>query len=268
MADNQEVIYYITGESKAQVENSPFIEGLKKRNLEVLYMTDPIDEHAVQQLKEYDGKKLMNITKDNLDMGDSEDEKKKLEEQKSKFEGLCKSMKEILGDKVEEVLVGTRMVDSPASLVTTEYGWSANMQRIMKAQVLRDSQMSSFMVGKKKMEINPNHSIMVELQKKFEADSSDRTVRDLVWLLFETAMLTSGFTLDNPITFAGRIHNLIKLGLSIDADDDDDSDDDAADNAAADKAADSKKDPTKPSKKDDKLPNLDNLNQSAMEEVD
>jgi len=268
MPDSQEVIYYITGESKAQVENSPFIEGLKKRNLEVLYMTDPIDEHAVQQLKEYDGKKLMNITKDNLDMGDSEDEKKKLEEQKSKFEGLCKSMKEILGDKVEEVLVGTRMVDSPASLVTTEYGWSANMQRIMKAQVLRDSQMSSFMVGKKKMEINANHTIMIELQKKFEADSSDRTVRDLVWLLFETAMLTSGFSLDNPITFAGRIHNLIKLGLSIDDADDDDSDDDIDDKKDGKKDDDSKKDPTKPSKKDDKLPNLDNLNQSAMEEVD
>merc|ERR1711990_342248 len=125
------------------------------------------------------------------------------EEEKSAFEALCKKMKEILGDNVEDVIVGERMVDSPASLVTTEYGWSANMQRIMKAQVLRDNQMSSFMIGKKKMEVNPNHSIMVELKKKFDANASDRTVKDLVWLLFETAMLTSGLTLEDPVVFAG-----------------------------------------------------------------
>merc|ERR1712038_628482 len=124
---------------------------LKIGNLEVLYMVDPIDEHAVQQMKEYDGKKLVNVTKEGLDLALSEDEKKKAEEEKASFEKLCKKMKEILGDKIEEVLIGDRMVDSPATLVTTEYGWSANMQRIMKAQVLRDSQMSSFMVGKKKM---------------------------------------------------------------------------------------------------------------------
>jgi len=142
------------------------------------------------------------------------------------------------------------MVDSPASLVTTEFGWSANMQRIMKAQVLRDNQMSSFMVGKKKMQVNPDHTIMIELNKKFSADASDRTVKDLVWLLFETASLTSGFTLEDPVVFAGRIHKLIKLGLSIDADDDDEEEDEevAADN--------------------EDLPDLDNLDQSAMEEVD
>merc|ERR1712062_416102 len=219
MGESQEVIYYITGESKAQVENSPFMEALKKRNLEVLYMTDPIDEHAVQQLKEYDGKKLVNVTKEGLDLGLTEEEKKKAEEEKASFEKLCKKMKEILGDKVEEVLLGERMVDSPATLVTTEYGWSANMQRIMKAQVLRDGQMSSFMVGKKKMEINAKHAICKELKKKIEADEGDRTAKDLVNLLYETALLTSGFTLDEPVQYASRIYKLIKLGLSIDDDD-------------------------------------------------
>merc|ERR1712066_1128242 len=180
MPEKQEQIFYISAESKALAENSPFMEALKKRNFEVLYMTDPIDEHAVQQLKEYDGKKLVNVTKEGLDLGLSADEKAAFEEKKASYEALCKKMKEILGDKVEDVLVGDRMVDSPASLVTTEYGWSANMQRIMKAQVLRDNQMSSFMVGK----------------KKIDANASDRTVKDLVWLLFETAMLTSGFTLE------------------------------------------------------------------------
>jgi molecular chaperone HtpG len=249
MKETQESIYYITGESKATVENSPFLEALKKRDLEVIYMTDPIDEHAVQQLKEYDGKKLVNVTKEGLDLGLSEDEKKSFEEKKTAFEGLCKKMKEILGDKVEEVMIGDRMIESPASLVTTEYGWSANMQRIMKAQVLRDSQMSSFMVGKKKLEINPNHTIMLELQKKFAANASDRTVKDLVWLLFETAMLTSGFTLDDPVTFATRIHKLIKLGLSIDEDDDDEDEEVEAEAEEA-------------------LPTLEEVEDNAMEEVD
>merc|ERR1712113_397051 len=175
--------------------------------------------------KEYDGKKLVNVTKEGLDLGLNDDEKAAFEEKKAGFEPLCKKMKEILGDNVEDVIVGDQMVDSPASLVTTEFGWSANMQRIMKAQVLRDSQMSSFMVGKKKMQVNPDHTIMIELNKKFSADASDRTVKDLVWLLFETALLTSGFTLEDPVTFAGRIHKLIKLGLYIDADDDDEDDD-------------------------------------------
>merc|ERR1711994_880784 len=245
MKETQEVIYYITGESKDAVANSPFLEALKKRDLEVIYMTDPIDEHAVQQLKEYDGKKLVNVTKEGLDLGLSEEEKKTFEEKKASFEGLCKKMKEILGDKVEEVLVGNRMTDSPASLVTTEYGWSANMQRIMKAQVLRDSQMSSFMVGKKKMEVNPDHQIMIELLKKFTANSSDRTVKDLVWLLFETAMLTSGFSLDEPVIFAKRIHKLIKLGLSLDDDDDEEVEEEQ-----------------------EELPTLDAVVDDAMEEVD
>merc|ERR1712100_651194 len=135
MKDKQEVIYYITGENKTTLQNSPFLETLKKRDLEVLFMCDAIDEHAIQQLKEYEGKKMMDVSKEGLDLSLNEDEKKR-------FEALCKKMKEILGESVEEVMVGERMVNSPASLVTTEYGWSANMQRIMKAQVLRDSQMS------------------------------------------------------------------------------------------------------------------------------
>merc|ERR1711881_443539 len=137
MGESQEVIYYITGESKALAEKSPFLEALNKRNLEVIFMTDPIDEHAIQQLKEYDGKKLVNVTKEGLDLGLDEEEKKTFEEKKVQFEGLCKKMKEVLGDKVEDVLCTNTLVDSPASLVTSEYGWSANMQRIMKAQVLR-----------------------------------------------------------------------------------------------------------------------------------
>merc|ERR1712098_1034983 len=225
MKEGQQDIYYVTGESVAQVSSSPFIETLRKKGLEVLYMTDPIDEYAVQQLKEYDGKKLKSVTKEGLDL-DTEDEKKKTEEQKAEFEPLCKLIKEVLGDKAEKVVVGTRIAESPCVLVTSEYGWSANMERIMKAQALRDSSMSSYMVSKKTMEINPTHSIMTELKNKASADKSDKTVKDLIWLLFDTSLLTSGFSLDEPTQFAGRIHRMIKLGLSIDDDDDDMADDD------------------------------------------
>merc|ERR1712159_270054 len=220
MKEGQQGIYYITGESVAQVAQSPFIEGLKKKGMEVLYMVDPIDEYCVQQLKEYDGKKLISVSKEGLELED-EEEKKTLEEQKADFEGLSKLIKEVLGDKVEKVVVSNRVQESPCVLVTSEYGWSANMERIMKAQALRDSSMTSYMVSKKTMEINPTHAIMDELRKKASADKSDKTVKDLVWLLFDTSLLTSGFALDEPTQFAGRIHRMIKLGLSIDDDDED-----------------------------------------------
>jgi len=239
-------------------------------------MTDPIDEYAVQQLKEFEEKKLVCVTKENLELDTSEDEKKKKEEEKASFEGLCKKMKEILGDKVEKVMLSDRVVSSPCVLVTGEFGWSANMERIMKAQALRDNSMTSFMVSKKTLEINPKHSIIVELRKKFDSDPNDKTVKDLAWLLFESSLLTSGFSLDQPVLFANRIHKLIKLGLSI-------YDDDESSSSSASSSAGSKKDAAKEKEKDkekdkdkdkdvdkdedDNLPPLEDGN-TKMEEVD
>jgi len=218
MKEEQKDIYYITGESKKAVEAAPFIEQLKKKGLEVLYMVDPIDEYSVQQLKEYDGKKLVAVTKEGLKLDKSEDEKKDFEEKKAQCETLCKLMKEVLGDKAEKVVVSDRLSSSPCCLVTGEYGWSANMERIMKAQALKDSSMGGYMASKKTMEVNPTHPIINALRLRANEDKNDKTVKDLIWLLFDTSLLVSGFTLEEPTIFAGRIHRMIKLGLSIDED--------------------------------------------------
>merc|ERR1712236_206414 len=167
---------------------------------EVVYMTEPIDEYVVQQLKEFDGKNLVSVTKEGLELPEDEAEKEKRE-----------------GDlkKVERVVVSSRLVSSPCCIVTSQYGWTANMERIMKAQALRDTSTMGYMAAKKHLEINPDHSIVENLRQRAETDKNDKSVKDLVLLLFETSLLSSGFSLEDPAVHAKRIHRMIKLGLGI-----------------------------------------------------
>merc|ERR1711962_1147171 len=218
MKENQKQIYYITGESKETVANSAFVERVKKRGFEVIYMTEPIDEYVVQQLKEYDGKSLVSVTKEGLELTEDEDEKKRREELTTLFEGLCKVIQDILDKRVEKVIISSRLVSSPCCIVTSQYGWTANMERIMKAQALRDTSTLGYMAAKKQFEINPEHPIMETLRKKADADKNDKSVKDLVMLLYETSLLASGFGLEDPQVHAGRIYRMVKLGLGLDED--------------------------------------------------
>lgn len=218
MKENQKQIYCISGESREQVSNSAFVERVKKRGYEVIYMTEPIDEYVMMELKEFKGTPLVLVTKEGLELPEDDEEKKKKEEDKAKFEGLCKVMKSVLDSKVEKVIVSHRLVDSPCCIVTSQYGWSANMERIMKAQALRDTSTFGYMAAKKHLEVNPDHPIVETLRQKADADKNDKAVKDLVILLYETALLSSGFSLTEPQVHATRIYRMIKLGLGIDED--------------------------------------------------
>merc|ERR1712013_31007 len=218
MKENQKDIYYITGENKETVKNSAFVERVRKHGYEVLYMTEPIDEYCVQQLKEYEGKNLVSVTKEGVELPEDEEAKKKFEEDVSNYEGLCKIMKEILDAKVEKVCISQRLVTSPCCIVTSQYGWTANMERIMKAQALRDNSSLGYMAAKKHLELNPDHSIVENLRQRAETDKNDKSVKDLVLLLFETSLLASGFSLEDPTTHSSRIHRMIELGLGIEDD--------------------------------------------------
>merc|ERR1712196_499127 len=217
MKDWQKSIYYISGKSLEEVKESAFLERLKAKGLEVLFLVDPIDEYAIQNLTEFDGKKLQSVTKENLQFGDDTDEdKKRAELYKEKFKPLADWLKTTYGEKVEKVAVSTRIETTPCVFVTSQYGYSANMERIMNSQAFSDNKRTQYLVSKKTLEINPRHPIVVELLKRAVESPDDQETKDLAWVMHDTALLNSGFQMDAPQEFAGRMYRLIKGGLNLD----------------------------------------------------
>ncbi|KAG6551890.1 hypothetical protein Mapa_006506 [Marchantia paleacea] len=218
MKDGQKHIYYITGQSKEQLEKSPFLEKLLKKGYEVIYFTDPIDEYLMQNLTEFEDKKFQNASKDDLKIG-SKDEKAKLKAIKEDFKDLTKWWKNLLGaDKIEAVKVSNRLADTPGVVVTSKYGWTANMERIMQAQTLSDPSKQAYMRGKRTLEINPRHPIIKELREKVAQNSEDEAAKQSAKLVYETALLESGFMLEDPKVFAARIYSVIKENLNVSPD--------------------------------------------------
>jgi molecular chaperone HtpG len=215
-------VFYLSGENMELLKASPFLEACKTKGYEVIYMNDPIDEYVMQQLRDYTYKdgdnetkfKFVNLTKEGFNIEETDDEKQRHQENEKEFELLCKEMKNVLGDKVTKVMVSKRLCDTPCILVTSEFGWSAYMEQIMKNQVMRDNSMASYMKGKKILEINPSHKIIRALKNR--ASNVEKTFKDLVMLMYDSSLLTSGFALDNPKNFVDRINNMISLGLSLD----------------------------------------------------
>ena len=213
MKENQKNIYYITGESINSIQNSPCLEQLKEKDYEVLFMCDAIDEYMMQQLKEFSSKTFVSITKDKLEFEQSNEEKEQYENQTKTYKPLCDFIKKTLDSDIQSVSVSSRLKTSPCILVTSEYGLTANMERIMKAQALQS--VNPYMKTSKVFEINPNSDIIQNLKQKYENDANDKTVKDLIWLLYETTLINSGFTMENPNSYTNRIHKLIRLGLDI-----------------------------------------------------
>jgi heat shock protein 90kDa beta len=220
MKPGQKSIYYLAGESREALEKSPFLEKLLHKDLEVIYFTDPIDEYTMQNLTEFDDFKFSNASKEDLKFGDDTDAAKaRLKKVKEEFKDFIKWWKEILpSEDVEAVKISNRLVTTPCSVVTSKYGWSANMERIMKAQALSDDGRMAYMRGRKTLEINPGHPIIKTLKEKSEDDADDEDTKRTALIMYETALLESGFMFEEPKGFAGRLFDMVRRDLGVEAD--------------------------------------------------
>lgn len=215
MKSGQKDIFYITGTTKEQLEKSPFLERLIKKNYEVIFFTDPVDEYLMQYLMDYEDKKFQNVSKEGLKLG--KDSKGK--ELKESFKDLTKWWKGILAsENVDDVKISNRLSDSPCVVVTSKYGWSSNMERIMQSQTLSDASKQAYMRGKRVLEINPRHPIIKELQERVVKDPEDTNVKQTAELMYQTALMESGFVLSDPKDFASRIYGQVKSSLNISPD--------------------------------------------------
>ncbi|KAG4964242.1 hypothetical protein JHK84_038867 [Glycine max] len=212
MKPDQKDIYYIAADSVTSAKNTPFLEKIAEKDLEVLFLVDPIDEVAIQNLKSYKEKNFVDISKEDLDLGDKNEEKEK--EMKQEFGQTCDWIKKRLGDKVASVQISNRLSSSPCVLVSGKFGWSANMERLMKAQSMGDASSLEFMRSRRVFEINPDHSIIRNLDDAFKTNPDDEDALRAIDLLYDAALVSSGFTPDNPAQLGGKIYEMMGMALT------------------------------------------------------
>merc|ERR1719506_2129426 len=218
MGKGQKNIYYISAESKEAAEKSPYLERFRKKGVEVLYYVDPIDEYAMPQLTEFKGFQFMGANKENLKFDDDEAEEKKLKKLQETHKKLTDWLKETLGSKIEKAVVSNRLLETPAIIVSSQYGWSTNMERIMKAQTMGNQDRSQSMVSQKTFEINPAHPLVKELKSRVENDDKDSEATDIAHTLFDVALIGTGLTPADPTEFGARLQVLMRLGLGVSKD--------------------------------------------------
>eukprot|EP00199_Chlamydomonas_sp_CCMP681_P001189 CAMPEP_0119106662 /NCGR_PEP_ID=MMETSP1180-20130426/5810_1 /TAXON_ID=3052 ORGANISM="Chlamydomonas cf sp, Strain CCMP681" /NCGR_SAMPLE_ID=MMETSP1180 /ASSEMBLY_ACC=CAM_ASM_000741 /LENGTH=782 /DNA_ID=CAMNT_0007092035 /DNA_START=102 /DNA_END=2450 /DNA_ORIENTATION=- len=213
MKEGQKSIYYMAADNIQGARAAPFVEKLVSKGLEVLYLTDAIDEAVVTNMQKFGELELVDVSKEGLELEGEEQDKGKEEALAKEFDVVVQYLKKTLGDRVEKVTVSNRLTDSPCALVTSKFGWSANMERIMRTQALGDPRSMDYMKGRKILEINPESDIIMGI-KNLLADNQEDQVRDLAELLYETALITSGFQVESPKDYAFKVFTLMKFALS------------------------------------------------------
>merc|ERR1719502_2600585 len=166
MKEDQKNIYYISGEDKESLLKSPSCEKLLAKDIEIIFMTDSVDEYTVQHLTEFEGKRLINASREGLKLEEGDKEKKREEQYKEMFKPLLDYIKEALGKKVEKVQISKHLVNSPVVVLSADYGWTAQMEKVMKSQAFADQSKFEFMKSKRMFEINPRHPLIIELNNR------------------------------------------------------------------------------------------------------
>ncbi|XP_039194128.1 endoplasmin [Crotalus tigris] len=220
MKEKQDKIYFMAGSSRKEAESSPFVERLLKKGYEVIYLTEPVDEYCIQALPEFDNKRFQNVAKEGVKFDESEKSKEAHEALEKEYEPLLTWMKDkALKDKIEKAVLSQRLTQSPCALVASQYGWSGNMERIMKAQAYqtgKDIATNYYASQKKIFEINPKHPLIKDMLRRVQENEDDQIVADLAVVLFETATLRSGYLLPDTKEYGERIERMLRLSLNID----------------------------------------------------
>merc|ERR1712188_232354 len=230
MGENQESIYYMSGDNMGVMKKAPALQVFTKKDIEVLMLSDHLDEPCIQKLADYEGKKFVSIQKADVKLAETEEEKKKFSKLKDMYKPLTDWWKEKLTDltekgamkdagvKIEKVEISKRLTDSPVVVVTSQFGYSAQQEKIMKAQAFQNKDQISMMSGRKTLEVNPNHPVIVDLLSKVKGDKEDKAALDTAQVLFQTALIESGYEIADPSALVNRVYRLMSKELGVDPD--------------------------------------------------